>query len=123
MREDGLKDLLLQDTAPLPLLPDIMGIMGMVAQSRRRASELSDTESQPETVRSINSWNIEQGDLDMVDIESQPDTVRSVSPLTTPQTNLDLVNAVRQTDTLQSNISWDIQQSDLESFEQFVRYI
>lgn len=64
--EDGLKDLLFQDY-PLPLLPDIMGIMERSLRSKRRAVDLV-AASQPETVRSVNSRITHQSNPDRREI-------------------------------------------------------
>ncbi|KAF2463975.1 uncharacterized protein BDR25DRAFT_319573 [Lindgomyces ingoldianus] len=64
---DGLKDLLWQERAPLPLWPDIMGIMERSLQSKRRAVDLV-AASHPETARSMSSRIIQQSDLDRLDL-------------------------------------------------------
>jgi hypothetical protein len=65
--EDGLKDFLFQERYPLPLLPNIMGIMERSLRSKRRAVDLV-AASQPETVRSMSSRITQQSNSDQHDI-------------------------------------------------------
>jgi hypothetical protein len=54
----------MQENAPLPLLPNIMGLAEVTSRSMRRAVDVVDAASQRRTVRPASSWNTQRSDSD-----------------------------------------------------------